>query len=106
MFMLLIGRLVTLLIILGSRLILTFTGSSVSWITYQDQWLRFVNVYIDGVLKTTIDNFASPARAGINAYNIGGLGSGAHTITIEATGSRNSSAQGAWVWVDAFDVTP
>jgi len=90
----------------GSRVSLSFTGSGVSWITYQDQWSGVANVYIDGVLKTTIDNFASPARAGINAYNIGGLGSGAHTITIEATGSRNSSAQGAWVWVDAFDVTP
>jgi hypothetical protein len=27
-------------------------------------------------------------------------------ITIEATDSRNSSSQGSWVWVDAFDVTP
>jgi hypothetical protein len=28
------------------------------------------------------------------------------TITIEATGTRNSSSQGSWVWVDVFDVTP
>jgi hypothetical protein len=90
----------------GSRASLSFTGSGVSWITYQDQWSGVANVYIDGVLKTTIDNYAAPARAGVAAYSISSLGPGTHTITIEATGSRNSSAQGAWVWIDAFDVTP
>jgi hypothetical protein len=90
----------------GSRASLTFTGSGVSWITYQDQWSGMARVYIDGDLKTTIDDYASPARAGVAAYTIGGLGPGNHTITIEATGSRNASSQGAWVWIDAFDVTP
>jgi hypothetical protein len=90
----------------GSRATLNFTGSGVSWITYQDQWSGMARVYIDGDLKTTIDNYASPARAGVAAYTIGGLGPGTHTITIEATGTRNGSSQGSWVWVDAFDVTP
>jgi hypothetical protein len=90
----------------GSRASPSFTGSGVSWIPYQDQWSGVARVYVDGELKTTIDNYASPARTGISAYSIGGLGSGTHTITIEATGSRNSSAQGSWVWVDAFDVVP
>ena len=90
----------------GAKASLTFTGSGVSWIAYQDQWSGVARVYIDGALKTTIDNYASPSRAGVAAYSIGGLGSGTHTITIEATGSRNSSSQGSWVWIDAFDVTP
>jgi hypothetical protein len=90
----------------GARASLSFTGSGVSWLTYQDQWSGVARVYIDGELKTTIDNYAAPARAGVAAYSIGGLGAGTHTITIEATGSRNSSSQASWVWVDAFDVTP
>ena len=90
----------------GSRATLAFTGSGISWITYQDQWSGVARVYIDGEMKTTIDNYASPARAGVAAYTISGLGAGAHTITIEVTGSRNASSQGGWVWVDAFDVTP
>jgi hypothetical protein len=90
----------------GARASLAFTGSGVSWITYQDQWSGMARVYIDGDLKTTLDNYASPARTGVAAYTIGGLGSGAHTITIEVTGSRNASSQGSWVWIDAFDVTP
>jgi hypothetical protein len=90
----------------GSRASLSFTGSGVSWITYQDQWSGMARVYVDGDLKTTIDNYASPARAGVAAYTISSLAPGTHTITIEATGSRNASSQGAWVWIDAFDVTP
>ena len=85
---------------------MSFTGTGVSWITYQDQWSGVARVYVDGELKTTLDNYAAPSRTGVAAYSIGGLGSGTHTITIEATGSRNSSAQGSWVWIDAFDVTP
>lgn len=90
----------------SSRASLSFTGSGVSWMTYQDQWSGVARVYVDGELKTTIDNYASPSRAGVSAYSISGLSSGSHTIAIEATGSRNSSSQGSWVWVDAFDVTP
>jgi len=90
----------------GSRASLTFTGSGVSWITYEDQWSGVARVYIDGELKTTVDEYASPARIGVAAYTISDLSPGAHTITIEATGSRNASSQGAWVWIDAFDVSP
>ena len=90
----------------GSRASLTFTGSGVSWITYEDQWSGVARVYIDGELKTTVDEYAAPARIGVAAYTISGLSPGSHTITIEATGSRNASSQGAWVWIDAFDVTP
>jgi len=90
----------------GSRASLSFTGSGVSWITYEDQWSGVARVYIDGELKTTVDEYAAPARIGVAAYTISGLGAGTHTITIEATGSRNASSQGAWVWIDGFDVTP
>src|SRR4029434_2696788 len=90
----------------GSRASLSFTGSGVSWITYEDQWSGVARVYIDGELKTTVDEYASPARIAVAAYTISGLSPGAHTITIEETGSRNRSSQGAWVWVDGFDVTP
>jgi hypothetical protein len=90
----------------GSRASLSFTGSGVSWITYEDQWSGVARVYIDGELKTTVDEYASPARIGVAAYTISGLSPGTHTITIEATGSRNASSQGAWVWIDAFDVAP
>jgi hypothetical protein len=41
----------------------------------------------------------------VQIYSIGQLPMGTHSLTIEATGTRNQSSQGSWVWVDAFDVT-
>jgi hypothetical protein len=90
----------------NARATLSFDGSGVAWVTYQDQWSGVARVYVDGQLKTTIDNYASSSRMGVAAYSISGLGAGSHTITIEATGSHNSSSQGSWVWIDAFDVVP
>jgi hypothetical protein len=89
----------------GSRLSLSFDGTGIAWVAYRDEWSGIARVYVDGELKTTIDNYLAPSQTGVVPYSIGGLGSGTHTLTIEATGTRNSSSQGAWIWVDAFDVT-
>jgi len=35
-----------------------------------------------------------------------GLNPGSHTLVIEVTGRKNTSAQSAWIWVDAFDFAP
>lgn len=61
---------------------------------------------MDGELKTTIDTYLSPSQARTVLYTIGGLASGTHALTIEATGTRNESSKGAWIWLDAFDVAP
>ena len=29
---------------------------------------------------------------------------GTHSMTIEATGTRNESSKGSWIWLDSFDV--
>src|SRR5438093_788995 len=39
-------------------------------------------------------------------YTITGLNPGSHTLVIEVTGRKNTSAQSAWIWVDAFDFAP
>jgi len=44
----------------GSRASLTFTGTGVSWILYRDEWSGIANVYLDGVLKSAVDTYASP----------------------------------------------
>jgi hypothetical protein len=61
---------------------------------------------VDGEAKTTVDTYLSPSEASAVLYNIGGLAAGPHSLTIEVTGTRNSSAKAAWIWVDAFDVSP
>jgi hypothetical protein len=90
----------------GFRITINFKGTGVSWIGYRDEWSGVARVYVDGEAKTTVDNYQSPSVARALLYSIGGLSPGPHSLTIEVTGTRNSSAKGAWVWVDAFDVVP
>jgi alpha-amylase len=90
----------------GARATLTFRGTAVKWIGYRDAWSGIANVYIDGVLKSQVDTYASSAQAQAVNFAITGLNSGNHTITIEATGAKDASARSAWVWVDAFDFLP
>jgi len=90
----------------GSRVTINFNGTGISWIAYKDEWSGIARVYLDGALKTTIDTYQSPSQARTVPYSIGGLAPGTHSLMIEATGTRNSSSKGSWVWVDAFDVTP
>jgi Beta-propeller repeat len=89
----------------GSKATLSFTGSGVQWIGFADQWSGIANVFVDGVFKTEVDTFASPARAKTVLYSTTGLSPGNHTITIEVTGRRSEMSAQSWVWIDAFDVT-
>jgi hypothetical protein len=88
----------------GSSVSLTFNGTGVAWVTYRDEWAGLARVILDGELKTTLDLYLSPGRAQTAPYIVEGLPPGNHTITIEVTGTKNESAGGAWIWVDAFDV--
>jgi hypothetical protein len=88
----------------GARVSLTFEGTGIEWIAYRDEWSGLARVYVDGDLKTTVDNYLSPSQVQLVPYRIHGLSPGTHTLTIEATGTHNESSKGSWVWVDAFDV--
>ena len=90
----------------GFRMTLNFTGTGIFCIGYRDEWSGLANIYVDGVAKTTIDAYRTPAEARAVFYQITGLPAGPHTITIEVTGTRNASAKGSWIWIDAFDVVP
>jgi hypothetical protein len=113
----------------NARATVTFTGTAVTWIGYRDQWSGNARVYVDGVLKATIDTYASPSQAQATLYmataltrgrRLGaqpaplqaalytatGLASGVHSLTIEVAGTHDAVSHGSWVWVDAFDITP
>src|SRR5262249_10798264 len=89
----------------NSSVTLAFTGTDVKWIGYQDERSGIADVYIDGVMASEIDTYVSPAKAQSVLYSVSNLANGAHTLTITATGRKNALSSGAWVWVDAFDVT-
>ena len=75
----------------GSRVTVPFNGTGISWIGYRDEWSGVANVYLDGVEKTQIDTYLSPAKARVTLYTITNLPSGPHTLTVEATGARSES---------------
>jgi uncharacterized protein (TIGR03437 family) len=83
---------------------IAFNGTSINWITYRDQWSGIADVYLDGVLKATIDNYLPAAQAQVVAYSATGLASGAHTLTIAVTGTNNPNSASNWVWLDAFQI--
>ncbi len=89
----------------GSQATFTFTGMSVKWIGYSDQWSGIAQVYVDGKLLGTVDTYAASEQAQAVQYSVNNLSSGTHTLTISVTGQHDAASSGAWVWVDAFDVT-
>ena len=88
----------------GSRATIRFNGTGVRWIAYRDEWSGIARVYVDDVLTTTIDSYRFPSQTQEQTYTIDNLPFGEHALTIEATGTRNASSGGSWIWLDAFDV--
>ena len=89
----------------GAQAKLTFTGTAVKWIGYRDQWSGTAKVYVDGVLKATVDTFAKNPQSQVVNYSIGGLSNSTHTIAIYVNGAKSIRSAGSWVWVDALNVT-
>ena len=90
----------------GSSATLTFTGSGVQWLAYQDQWSGLASVSVDGAPYSTVDTFANPQQAQATAFGVSGLVPGLHTLTIHVMGTHDAASAGSWIWVDAFKVTP
>jgi hypothetical protein len=97
----------------GSQIQFTFTGTGVQWIGNRDPWSGPAQVYLDGVLKATIDTYSAASQAQAVVYSASGLSNTTHNLTLVVIGrnkittahSRSRSIYGDWVWVDAFDVT-
>jgi hypothetical protein len=95
----------------GSKATVVFNGTGIIWIGYMDPWSGWVRVYVDGVLKTTLDTYYMPWGNGATdeiwqrqVWGITDLQDGQHTLTLEVLGQKASKSGGAWIWIDAFRV--
>jgi len=88
----------------GAQATLPFNGTSISWIGYRGPDAGIAQVFIDGSLAGTVDLYFSVARVQPIVFTSPQLADGNHTITIEATGTKNSASSGTLVVVDAIDV--
>lgn len=89
----------------GSQVQFTFAGSGFSWIGFNDPWSGIAQVYLDGALVATVDCYSATQKSQVTEYTASGLMAGNHTVRIVVTGTKDSQSAGAWVWVDAFNIT-
>ncbi len=88
----------------GDSVSVTFTGSSVRWISSRDPSHGIADVYLDGAKVATVDGYAPSKEFQSIFYAADGLAAGSHTLTIVATGAKAPAATGAFTVVDAIDV--
>jgi len=69
---------------------LTFTGSSVAWVAPRSATRGKADVYVDGVLATTVDLYAATAQARMIVFSQSGATATSHTlqIRVKATSGR------------------
>jgi hypothetical protein len=87
----------------GATSSLTFTGTSVDWITSTGPSASMASVTIDGVAKGTVDLYSATVKWQV-AKTYSGLSSGTHTIVVTVLGTKNASSTGTLIVVDAFVV--
>jgi Big-like domain-containing protein len=93
----------------GAQATFTFTGTSVTWIGMRGLDSGIARVFVDGVFVSEVDMFMRSNELHVPVFTASGLTNSSHTLTIEATGLKNSDSQAAssplaLVVVDAFDV--
>jgi GH25 family lysozyme M1 (1,4-beta-N-acetylmuramidase) len=83
---------------------LAFYGTGVDWHTVKGPHQGRAQIYLDGTLLRTVDNFANaPATA---VRTIGGLALGEHQLRIVVLGEARPAARGTQTSIDAFTVIP
>ena len=83
---------------------LGFYGTGIDWHTVKGPHQGRAQIYLDGALLKTVDNFANAPVAAERA--IGGLVLGEHQLRIVVLGESRPDARGTQTSIDAFTVIP
>jgi hypothetical protein len=81
----------------------TFSGSSIKWIGEKDVTRGFADIYIDGVLDTTIDTYAPQIAYQQVLYQKNGLLDDRHILKVVCKGIKNPWATNIGIDFDAFE---
>ncbi|MEV6927222.1 hypothetical protein AB0M46_22350 [Dactylosporangium sp. NPDC051485] len=82
-----------------------FTGTQVALHAVRDVDQGIMTVSVDGGTAQRVDNYASTRNASGVVWTSAALTSGAHTITIVNTGTKNSASSGFNIALDRADIT-
>ena len=88
----------------GASVELRFRGTGVEWFTMRGPDQGRAELWVDGVLLRTVDNYASQPTSDV-ARSVTGLADSVHTLRIVVRGTARAAANGALVSVDRFSVT-
>lgn len=88
----------------GQEVSMVFRGTSVAWYTSTGRNRGIVKVYVDGVLKATVDNYAAATAYGVRRV-VSGLSDARHTLRVVVTGTHRASATGNLLAIDRFAIT-
>ncbi|MEF2978752.1 hypothetical protein [Subtercola sp. YIM 133946] len=83
---------------------LSFTGTSIQWISRKTASSGINDVYIDNTKVASVDRYSSAGLYQQVVYSTTTLSDTNHTITIKATGTQNAAATGSLTTIDAFRV--
>jgi hypothetical protein len=89
----------------GAAASLSFSGTGVRWNGYRYEGGGIARVLVDGAFVGEVDTY-SPAPEMAVVFSASGGTPGAHTLTIEVTGTKNPASSGTWVIIDSFEVIP
>jgi hypothetical protein len=88
----------------GATVTATFSGTYLAWIAKKGPAYGKAKVTLDGTAPRTIDLFEASNAFEQKVWESGLLAPGIHTVTIEWTGKKSTSASAANICVDAFDL--
>ena len=87
----------------GASAELRFRGTGVDWLTFRGPDQGKAEVWVDGTLLRTVDNYAAAPASDV-MRSVTGLAEGVHTLRIVVLGRARPAASGELVSVDRFAV--
>lgn len=85
---------------------MTFTGTSVRWISRTGPKAGFAEVFIDGTKVARVDRYSTANQYQKVAWQTSSLSAGTHRIDVRWTGDRNAASGGSSITIDSFVVPP
>jgi cell wall-associated NlpC family hydrolase len=83
---------------------ITFTGTYLSLLAKKDPSYGIARLTVDGKDAGTADLYGAGTSYLQSVWNTGLLAAGKHTVSVEWTGTKNASAKGTTISLDAFDI--
>ncbi|MBK8162858.1 MAG: hypothetical protein IPK65_06875 [Gammaproteobacteria bacterium] len=83
---------------------LTFNGTGIRLYSRKGPGASIYEIYLDGVFQASWDGYVANPENQVVAYQISGLPSGQHTITLRNTRNKNLLSAASYMHVDWFQI--